>query len=399
MVFARLNALDGWREYRVCGALPALFLNRWAKTGLPLLGAEALDEFTLLVRVRSRDGARAERLARKCQFTAELTDTGGAPRLAKSAKRRAAAVLGLVLMLAALGWGRFHIWEIEIIGAETLSEARIRSALAECGVDLGCFWPGITADLLRSRLLEELPELRWATVNVYGSRAEVLVRERIPKPEIWNADEPVDIVSEKTGFVTRVLALNGTAQVRPGSAVAPGEILIGGWADSGWSGRRLLHAAGIVEAETWYELSAVTPLTRTEKREAGKAKRRWAIQIGKRRWNLYGARSLGETDCDRSETSWSLASKGLFSLPLTLLRETWQPVETVAVPLDKGEAEKVMEAELHQRLLEAIGDDGEILEEHYSAGEQGGCLNVCLRARCRETLGRETPHREEIATE
>lgn len=394
MVFEQLEALEGWREYRVRGAMPAAFLNRWARTGLPLLGAESEDDCTLLVRLRARDGARAERLALRCQCTAEQVDAGGAPTLARGASRRWVMVLGLALAFLLLAWSRCYIWEIEIRGNERLSTGRIRSALAECGVDLGCFWPGITADLLRSRLLEELPELRWATVNVYGSRAEVLVRERIPKPEIWKADEPVELRADKTGFVTRLQVLNGTALIRPGSAVAPGETLIAGWTDSSYGGRRWLHATGTVEAETWYELTAETPLSRTVKQPVGRPRSRWALILGKNRLNFYRNSSISGADCDMISETKSLSAEGLFALPISLVRETRTPVARSEQKLDEGEARRAMEAELRQRLLAAIGPEGAVLEEHYSCTEREGCLSVCLRARCRELIGVEAPARE-----
>ena len=227
-----LNAAAGWTECRVSGAMPAAFLNQCAGRGVSLLSAETDgDPYTLRIRLRSRDLRRAERAARKSQCTLETLASGGAPRLGAKLLRRALAAAGLLLVFLLLAWSKLYIWEIDVTGNETVSTGRILDGLRECGVDAGSFWPGITSDNLRSELLMELPELAWATVNIHGSRAEVIVRERVPKPEIWYANTPVDVVAAKTGFVTEVRALNGTALVRPGSAVTAGETLISSAAD------------------------------------------------------------------------------------------------------------------------------------------------------------------------
>ena len=65
----------------------------------------------------------------------------------------------------------------------------------------GCFWPGLETDLLRSRLLLELPELSWITVNVRGSRALVQVQERQEKPELAADGAPADLVAARDGLI------------------------------------------------------------------------------------------------------------------------------------------------------------------------------------------------------
>ena len=390
-VFDSLNRTAGWCELRVRGALPAAFLNRCARCGVELLCAEAEDPVTLLVRIRSRDRKRAERLAARCQCTATLSAVGGAGVFGRRLLRRSAAVLGLLLALALLCASRCFLWEITVTGNETVPTGRVLDALADCGVDLGCFWPGLTSDNLRSELLVRLPELAWATVNVYGSRAEVLVRERVPKPAIWRARDPTDLTAKHAGFVTKVLALNGTALVRPGSAVDAGEVLIAGYADSAFGGRRTLHAAGEVWADTWYELRAATPLDRAEKGGIEEKSARWALVIGKNRLNFYRGSSISDTNCDMISKEWRLALAGWFSLPVSLVRETalTRPGEDGA--LDERLACEQLEAELHDRLLRAIGPEGTVCEEHYSTTRSGGLLTVCLRARCTENLAVERP--------
>ena len=245
-IYGLLNRTGAWTVCRVTGALPAAFLNRCAGEGMELLEVCPEGDYALTLRLRSGDLRRAEALALRSGCSLSVLTGGGAPRLGRLLLRRRAAALGIALVLAALLWSRLYIWEITVSGNETVSTGAILDALRECGVDLGAFWPGFTSDSLRNLLLAEVPELSWATVNIHGSRAEVIVRERTDKPEIWREGDWGDGVAARAGFVRSVSVLNGTPLVRPGSAVMPGEVLISGDAESAWGGTRRTHASGTV---------------------------------------------------------------------------------------------------------------------------------------------------------
>lgn len=386
-----LNRLSGWSDCRVSGTLPAAFLNRCASRGVALLSAVPEGEYSYRVRLRTRDMKKAGRCAAEAQCTLEPLASGGAPSLALKLRRRALLALGLLLAFFLLAWSKLYIWEISVTGNETVSAGKILDALRECGVGTGTFWPDMTSDIIRSKLLTKMPELAWATVNIHGSRAEVIVRERVPKPEIYNANTPIDLIAAKSGFVTEVRALNGTALVKAGSAVLAGEPLILSRMDSAFSGERYVHAAGTVTAETYYELSAATPLTAAEKVYTGETKTRLALVIGNSRWNFYGNSSISPAACDKITEESTLSLGGIFSFPVSLVRETERFYTLEEKQRDLNLAARELEAALHERLLSALGEGGGVESEDYSASSSGGLLTVCLRARCSENIAVEKP--------
>ena len=384
-----LERLAGTAECALCGAEPAVFLSRCAAAGVPVYGAEGVTDTEMRLAVRLRDLKRAEAVAARSQCELRVLHSSGGSALWQKLLRRGVPALLLAAACLLLAWSKLYIWEIEVRGNETVSAARIRSALSDCGIDLGSYWPAFTSDNLRSELLLRLPELAWATVNIYGSRAEVLVRERIPKPELLDVDAPADLVAERLGFVTKVEALNGTALVRPGSAVLPGDVLIEGAADSAFSGRRLTHALGTVTAETYYELSAAAPATQQVRSETGQTRSRWALLIGKKRINFYRTPSFCPPDCDKINTIWNCEIKGLFALPLALLRETVSERTLRDQARDGLLLRRALEAQLHAALQSAVGDGGVIEQERFSANASDGRITVTLRARCSENIAKE----------
>ena len=320
--YAWLNRVEGSVECMVRGCLPEKFLNYCAAADIPVLAAENLDADMLRVTLRLRDAERAAHLALRAQCELTQICRRGGRMIGQTLLRRFVPVLCLFIFLCLLTWSKLYIWEISVSGNEQVSTARILNALQECGVGPGSFWPRHTSDNLRSELLVKLPELAWATVNIHGSRAEVIVRERVPKPELFDDDICVDLVAERVGFVTAVQALNGTAKVKPGSAVMPGEVLVAGEADSAFAGQRRLHAVGTVQAETYYELTAAVPVEQVVRSDTGRTHSRWALEIGRQRINFYRNSSKCDAACDKIKKEWQCKAEGLFALPLTLVRES-----------------------------------------------------------------------------
>jgi len=384
-----LNGVEGSVQCMVRGILPEKFLNYCVSANIPVLSVERCGEDMLMVTLRLRDAERAARLALRAQCEMTQIRRQGGRVICQMLLRRLVPVLCLLFFLTLLVWSKLFIWEISVSGNESVSSARILNALQDCGVGPGSFWPQYTSDNLRSELLVKLPELAWATVNIHGSRAEVIVRERIPKPQLLNDELCVDLVAERVGFVTEVRALNGTAKVKSGSAVLPGEVLVAGEADSAFAGQRYLHAVGSVLAETYYEMTAVMPTEQLVRSNSGRTHSRWALEIGKQRINFYRNSSECGAACDKIKKEWQCKVEGLFALPLALVRESCTETLLCAQQRDKNLVRRELEQQLHTALLEQLDGNGEILSERYSCCEKDGTIQVCLRAKCSEEIAEE----------
>ena len=387
--FQQMNRIGGAAECVVRGAEPEGFLNHCSAAGITVLAVRRQDAAELVLTLRLRELSRAQAIALRCQCELEPVRHSRAAVLRQTVLRRILPVLCLSVLCAVLAWSRCYIWEMDVSGNETVSSSRILNALEDCGVSPGCFWPGLTSDNLRSELLVRLPELAWATVNIHGSRAEVIVRERVPKPQIFDEDAPTDLIARCTGFVTKVQTLNGTALVKPGCAVATGELLIEGRADSAFSGEREVHALGAVQADTYHELTALLPSEQQLRGERGAQKTRWALELGGKRINFYRNSSISDDRCDKIISVWECKHEGLFILPLRLIRIRTTEYTPVLRPRDGNLARRAMEQLLHAALAADLGTNGTAEEEKYSCCLRNGSISVCLRAKCSEEIALE----------
>ena len=349
----------------ISGVEPERCLNALTLSGIAFREAVSEDAFTLRLSLDTRDAAEAARIAERSQCALRLLRESGVPAVRRRLRRRAALLAAAGLCFALLAAGSLFAWEIDVVGEESVTEGEIRRALAACGVYPGSFWPGWDADAVCNRLLLELPELSWAGLSVSGSRAEVRVRERIEKPPIVSEEPPGGLFARSTGIIERMEVLAGAPLVSEGEAVVEGEALVTGELPSPVGETRYVRAQAKVTARTWHELSACAPLEYSALSEAGTSMR-WALEICGRRVNFFFGSSQTPPGCGKIITEYPLRLEGVFTLPLTLIRERVLRYDAAPAAADT----EALTAELSEQLLTELRrrlDGGEVLNYSVSA--------------------------------
>lgn len=386
----------GYVRAAVHGVHPERVLNACAEAGIPVREAEPAEEYLLRITVPERHFKRVQALAERCQCTAEPEKRGGAPKLLRRVRRHRLLFALLALCVAAVLASSLFVWDVQVTGNETVSTGTILRELEAYGVKPGSYWPRFSNDLIRNHMILKIPELQWLAVQIRGSCAEVVVREKTPKPEVVDNDEPVSLYAGASGFVLSMEVLAGEAWVAPGDLVTEGELLVSGAVGDLGGGVRGAHALGSIRARTLYELTAEQPLTRTVKTQSGRAKNRWVLVAGKKRINFYQSSGISDAECDKINFEYAFSIPGVFTLPVSLVRERVQPYETQEIPVPQEEARAALEQTLTQQLQARIGADGEIVSAAFTATERDGMLIVTLRAECEQEIGvaRATPPEE-----
>lgn len=386
--------LQGLVSIKIQGAQPTRFLNACAQAEIPFYDAEPTDEFTLLLTLRRQDVKRAEALAQRSQCSMETLRERGAPKLLFRIKKRLLLPIGLTLVCAALLWSFLHVWELEVVGNERATTAEILSALDKAGVHIGSFWPSFSNEHIKSRVLQEVPELSWIAVNVRGSRAVASVRERVEAPEIYDEKAAVEIVAEKAGVLTQLQVLQGAAVAKAGQTVLPGELLVSSEMVSSFEKAppRTVHAKAQVYSRTWYTLTACAPLERMEKVHTGRSRLGLALELGDRRINFLNVRdNSGNSDVkyDKLSKSHRFALAGIFTTPLAMTVERLHAYTLTPVRVNETQLRAALEERLAEQLRREIGTDGEIESQEYSVSRKDGMLYVTLRAECVEDIALE----------
>lgn len=393
-----LNRVGGAVRVRVSGADKEKFLNLCALEGAEPSRIAYVDSITLELDVAANQRMKAQRIAQRSHCSFEVLKSVGGTGAVQLALRRVSVVVAMLVMIALVFVSTAFIWEIDISGNETVTDGEILAALRHSGVAVGECWINLTSDNVRSEVVYRLPRLAWITVNIYGSRAEVIVRERVDKPEMYNDKSPCDIVAEKGGFVTGVMALSGRPTVKRGSAVMQGDKLISGAVNSPYGGVRAVHAFGSVRAMTYNELIGVMPTKVHSKNYTGEQRSLWSISLFGKRINFYGKGSISYANCDKINNVWVLGIDGLFALPVSITREKLCFYEINECEVDSAIAARDIGQQLREYLTDSMRE-GEILSENYTASKTEDTFCVCLRASCAEEIGTAMPMTDAVLSE
>ncbi|MBR3560620.1 MAG: sporulation protein YqfD [Oscillospiraceae bacterium] len=394
---AFLPLLRGDVRVRARSAFPERVLNVCSARGISLREPRFVSEEELAFSVDRRDWRRLRAACADIGAEAHIDGVAGVPFFLGRLRRRGALLTGLALCVLLLALSSCFIWDIQVEGNGDVPREKILRVLAKNGVKRGTFAYSIRQHDLCNRALPELPELSWLTVNTRGCRATVIVRRRVPKPEIANESAPTNVIATRDALVTEVRALDGEAKVLPGTTVRKGQLLISGVVDTDGVerpvvGTRYLAGKGTVQGRTWYELSVKIPLTVASKRRVGEEHRSFAVLWGEKRVKLSikGTGNLS-TECDKiiSRNQWALP--GGLLLPITWVTETRIPYETVSTQRSRESARELGSAALEDYLASRLSEGGEIVSARVADAMQGDWLLVTLSAECREQIGTVVP--------
>ncbi len=379
----------GYAVIKAVGVEPTRIIDRCAAEELEFWGAYPEDDYTLIFRTRLNKAEMILGFAEKCGCELEILEKRGVPIEVKKLKHRY-VLWGLPLFfLALLVFSSFFIWKIDIEGNSTVSDIEILNALEDSGVYIGSFSPNFTSDNIRSRVLIRIPELKWISVSVFGSRALIEVRERTDIPELLDEDEAVKIVAEEPGIIERINVLRGYPLYKKGQTAAENDTLIDGAVPSTFNKTELMHAEGSVIARTWYEICTAMPLKYSEKAYSGEIKRRYALIAFGNRINFYRKSRIYDTNCDNILSERTLGIKGFFELPITFVTEKSRFYELSEASISEETAKMLLEARANDELKTKIGEDGEIISAEFTFSVVDGFAVGTLRAECKQNIAAE----------
>ncbi len=393
-----VNLLRGSVRLVVTGAFPERFLNLCAQRGTAFWAVEWPDSHTLRLTVAWKDRKGLEELAQRTGCEIGEEKKGGVPPFLLRFRKRYAFLAGLALAILAVCMLNRFVLVVDVEGNEQVSTQAILTELRRQGLRPGVYGPSLALKDISNEALLQLEDLSWMAVNLHGIRAQVVVRERIHKPELVDETVLGDIVAEAPGIITHLEAWSGDAAVEEGATVLPGEVLIRGSIQMDppqWSEEPILwmpvRAMGKAEGRTWRTLTAAIPLTAQVKEPTGEEVRRWSVTILGERKEFFQKGGIPFERYDKITKTWNLILSGDLVLPFSLVRETYRAYETVEVPIDPDAARTMLEQRLLLKLQELLGDTGQEVSHSFSAREEKGMLVVTLNAECKEELGRFVP--------
>lgn len=378
----------GTVRLEISGAEPERILNFCAQNGIEFWDTDPKADFAMQITIHAADYPLVQSQNGKNGIELRLVAAKGGKTITDSMKRRFVLCIGVGVCIVLLAISSFFVWRIDITGNDTISDGVILRALSECGLKNGVFWPALSSDEVRGDMLMKLPDIAWLSVNVHNSCVEVVIHERIAKPDIVNEAEYTDVKAAKSGYITKLSVLEGKALVSIGDTVSRGDTLISGTMDSETAADRQVHAMGSVQARTWYEINAQTPMYESVKTEKGHSKTSLSLVFGKNLIKFSTDSRNNSASCAKINKLRYAALGEAFTLPVGIIKQETTEFTLQKQRIDENAATQRLKQNLLSELKRRIGD-GSVSQTSFSVSKTDELLTVTLRAECIENIGVE----------
>ena len=374
MLLGIIRFFKGTVSFRAQGRSPERLLNLTAQRGVLLWNVRPSPQ-GLEGEMAARDYRRIRPLARKAAVRTTVLKKSGFPFLAAAYRGRAGLAVGAALGAALLVFLSQFLWTIDVVGQEHVSEARLRALLAESGVKTGTLCRGVDAGQVKRDILLKVEDISWLSVNIVGCHANVEIKEKTRKPEN-DGDTPCNLKAKEDGVITKITVGEGVTEVKKGSGVAKGDLLVSGVSAAREGTVRYLHAEGEIMADVISEKEFKLPkeddyisLTenKAERRQLGFLIFRFPCTLS---FRFFASAARTE------EADWLAADKT--ALPLGFVTETLHELKTERVTRDEANARAVFNRAALLEELFAKGE-GRRVSKELTVAESDGAFTGRVR--------------------
>lgn len=381
-----LSCLRGWIGIRITGADPGTTLEKIRRMGIALEDIRWEDALTVRFRCAREHRHTIHRICRKQGDEMGCFEEAGLIPSIKHVLKRPVLTAGALMLFILTLFLPTRVLFVSVDGNSTVEERRILEAAEECGIRFGASRRQVRSEKMKNRLLEKVPELKWAGVNTSGCTAVISVREQPVQEQLTGYTGVSSIVAACDGRITSCTVTKGNGLCAPGQVVQKGQLLISGYLDCGIC-IRVTGAEGEIYAETRQEKQAVSPMQHLRFQENTDVKRRFSLILGKKRINFWKDSGISPVTCGRMYEEYYITLPGGFRLPVCLTVETLTDREVMAADIPPENMESGMKAFLRASVAESSVACS-ILREDQKLMEENGCYVLEGVFFCSEMIGR-----------
>lgn len=354
-----LRLLRGYVIFEASGGFFERFLNLVSKRNISLWDMETSPE-EIRGKVYAKDYKLLALLARQCGVRLRVKARFGLPFLTYKYRKRLGLFIGAAAFVILIVVMQNFVWTLDIEGNDRNSTERVYYVLQELGLRPGAFIPSLDIREIENRAVLELEHISWFTINNYGSRIVVEMKETTDPPEIIDQDAAANVIASKAGVVRRTEVYSGKQVVEVGDVVAKGDLLVSGALDGNPNQVEFKHARAKIFAETYFDETFEVMKSETSKAKTGNQFDRNYLVVFGCKIPLFIALPLsGEYETTVSESPVSLFGMGL---PLSIETLHYEEYESDQVSYDAESAKAKLE-EINENYKTTQLEGIEILSE------------------------------------
>ncbi len=245
---------------------------------------------------------------------------------------------GMLIFALSLIASAFFVWDINVTGNVSITEAEILERLDAYGFRAGTFIPSADTEEICERILLEAGNISFMKINMRGTVASVEIRERREDAAAAEDNSPSNLVSKYDAQIERFEVSGGVPAVAYLQPVKKGDLLVSGIIDSNALGYRLVRARGKVFARVTLAYEAFVSFETTQKTYTGKEISQKSIKIFAKSLNLSKNTIIPYEKYDTIVDEEKLYLFGVIELPIYRVNVTYREYKDVPYTLTRDEA-------------------------------------------------------------
>lgn len=363
--------LRGYVKFSAHGGSAERFMNLCAHRGVALWGSRRIEG--QYVGYTTVQGYRQiHELAQKSGVYTKIEQKTGVPFKLHDYRKRIGIAIGAALFVLLLAVSQQFIWVVEVDAGEAVNREQLVSALEELGVRPGARKSAIDPEEIRLQMTIRVKDLSWAMLNIHGTTASFVYRERTPPPQKIDTGIPANIVASRDGFLTSLEVTEGWVVRQKGETVQAGEIIVSGVHEDRWGLTHFVRANAQIMAYVSERLEVQVPLKRKENFLTGESRKRNYLQLFGAEIPLFVYTPVkGQYTIENNVQNPALLG---LELPFSISSDTYVFYEEKQVELSEEQAMRIAKQQLAQ--LEKDKWDGKVASSEYFASVENGILKL-----------------------
>ena len=163
---------------------------------------------------------KLKKFAKKTGCKFKINIKKGLPFFIHKNKKRKGFLIGIFLFISIIYYLSSFVWNIEIIGNDTLNDSQILAFCAENNLYLGAFKNRLNLKQLQKDLKNNFEEISWASIYLKGTNVIINLSENIEESSFETDASANSIIADEDGIITDIVTRKGTPLVKKGDVVS-----------------------------------------------------------------------------------------------------------------------------------------------------------------------------------
>lgn len=381
-----LNYIIGYVNIKVEGYFLERFINICISKKIFLWNIKRKKSSLLFANVSISDYKKLKQIAKKTKSRIKIQAKKGIPFILHRYRKRKIFLALLILVIISLVVTSNFIWNIDIKGNVSISEQEIIEELNNQGLKIGVSKNKLDTNSIINKIRLNRDDIAWIGINLKGTNAIVEIKETEKAPEVVDENEYCNIISDKTGIITKINVQEGTAAVSVGDIVKEGDILVNGYLEGKYTGIRYVHSQAYIEAKVWYSKKEKFYFNQQIKVPTGVTEEKYTLNINNFKINLYKTLSKFK-NYDTINENKKLMLFSNFYLPIEIIKTTNYEYENQDITYTEEELKEIGRKKLEEELENEIENKENIINKQVNVYGNEGYIEVEVIYEVLENIG------------